>query len=85
MSLTIKKVPTVLSIHQMDEEEDPKFAGAVRRCCRAGKKLPTLTFAPSRPPTRAHEEGSVLRVVRRPQSPRHRRVLQRGDRVVQLR
>ena len=46
MSLTIKKVPTVLSIHQMDEEEDPKFAGAVRRCCRAGKKLPTLTFAP---------------------------------------
>ena len=33
-------------IHQMDEEEDPKFAGAVRRCCRAGKKLPTLTFAP---------------------------------------
>ena len=35
MSLTIKKVPTVLSIHQMDEEEDPKFAGAVRRSRRA--------------------------------------------------
>ena len=46
MSLTIKKIPTVLSIHQMDEEEDPKFAGAVRRCCKLGKKLPTLTFAP---------------------------------------
>ena len=45
MSLTIKKVPTVLSIHQMDEVDDPK-CNLVRRVCREGKKLPTLVYAP---------------------------------------
>ena len=49
MSLTIKKVPTVLSIHQMDEVDDPK-CNLVRRVCREGKKLPTWS-TPPRPRT----------------------------------
>ena len=46
MTLTIKKVPTVVSIHQLDGdadacEIDPK-ANLVSRVCAPGSTLPTL-------------------------------------------
>ena len=45
MSLTIKRVPTVVSIHQLDDADDPK-ANIVSRVCRPGKSLPALLYAP---------------------------------------
>ena len=45
MSLTIKRVPTVVSIHQLDDADDPK-ANIVSRVCRPGKSLPVLLYAP---------------------------------------
>ena len=39
MSLTIKKVATVLSIHQMDEDDDPK-SSTVSRVCKSKKVRP---------------------------------------------
>ena len=52
MTLTIKKVPTVVSIHQLDDdadacETDPK-ANLVSRVCAPGSTLPTLNYAPKR-------------------------------------
>ena len=55
MTLTIKKVPTVVSIHQLDQldddaaacETDPK-ANLVSRVCAPGSTLPTLNYAPKR-------------------------------------
>ena len=52
MTLTIKKVPTVVSIHQLDDdadacEIDPK-ANLVSRVCAPGSTLPTLNYAPKR-------------------------------------
>ena len=53
MTLTIKRVPTVVSIHQLDDgdaaarETDPK-ANLVSRVCAPGSTLPTLNYAPKR-------------------------------------
>jgi hypothetical protein len=42
MSLTIKKVASVLSIHQLDEEDDPK-ASTVSRVCKSHKVRAAIT------------------------------------------
>ena len=47
MSLTIKRVPTVISIHQLEEVDDPK-ANTVQKVCAPGSALPTLSYAPKR-------------------------------------
>mmetsp|Transcript_35757 Transcript_35757/g.88004 ORF Transcript_35757/g.88004 Transcript_35757/m.88004 type:complete len:615 (-) Transcript_35757:757-2601(-) len=45
--LTINKVASVMSIHQLDDAEDPK-ASTVARVCKSSKtRLPTLTYAVS--------------------------------------
>ena len=48
MTLTIKRVPTVVSIHQLDEDENDPKASLVRGVCAPGSALPTLSTAPRR-------------------------------------
>ena len=48
MTLTIKRVPTVVSIHQLDEDETDPKASLVRGVCAPGSALPTLSTAPRR-------------------------------------
>ena len=64
MTLTIKKVPTVVSIHQLDDdadacETDPK-ANLVSRVCAPGSTLPTLNYAPKRAAIKAMKKWSTL-------------------------
>jgi hypothetical protein len=44
---TIKRVETMISMHQMDDEDDPK-ANTVARVVRARRPLPLLTYAKHR-------------------------------------
>ena len=48
MTLTIKKVPTVVSLHQLDDDADDPKANLVHRVCAPGSTLPTLNYAPRR-------------------------------------
>lgn len=49
MSATVTRVPSVLSIHQLDDEtmNDPKCS-TVQKTCAPGQRLPTLSYAPKR-------------------------------------
>ena len=48
MTLTIKRVPTVVSIHQLDDDSNDPKASLVHRVCAPGSTLPTLNYAPRR-------------------------------------
>ena len=48
MTLTIKKVPTVVSLHKLDDDADDPKANLVHRVCAPGSTLPTLNYAPRR-------------------------------------
>ena len=57
---TIKRVETMISMHQMDDEDDPK-ANTVARVVRARRPLPLLTYAKHRQecePKRVRSFGS---------------------------
>ena len=58
MSLTIKRVPTVVSMHQLDDADDPK-ANVVSKVCVPGRAMPRLSYAP-----RASHIKSMVKKVR---------------------